>query len=915
MDIHRARFVPYPPSTINALAFSRSSDKGGSGGKPAPLRLAIGRANGDIEIWNPLKGAWAHETTFPGGNGRTIEGLVWTQEPDEVDADGKQVVGQLRLFSIGFSSAVTEWSLSTGLPLRQYSGNHSEIWCLAAQPRWQPAKKMKEQQGQEPVQSGEGWKGQNLVAGCADGSLAVLSTADNDLTFEKFVTRASAKKARCLSVTYQNRHTVVAGFADSTIRVYDVRKSSLLRNMSLGAGQPGGPREILVWAVRSLPNGNIVSGDSTGEVRFWDGKSYSLLQRVAGHESDVLDIVTSQDGHTVLSGGMDRRTVVYRQTGGEGAKKRWAKITHRRIHKHDVKTMAAFENNSMSVVVSGGVDVNPIITPLREFGRENHRNLPGVPQQPAVAGAPGQRLLVSWWDRDVNIWRIGRQHENSRKLVARIAIKGDDNITSAAITRDGKHLAVSTSVEVKVFELHPRNAEPHYGLRIRKIDLPQRRSTSGARIVRFSPDGRWLAIVTMRSEVLLVRVVRDQTSSSSSFALVTVELRRLHRKDSHRAGLDTYDRVITRAEFSPDSGVLVVGDLAGFLDSWVVEGHEDLTAPAVSTGSDTASLRSSSEDSDEDEEKHPTVVYGQHWICNPSGHLLPRLDSAPLVLSFRPSPSLAPHTQANGNPGLHPTRHNPLAHSHELPSGEHRLFVMSAQHHIYEFDVLAGRLSDWSRRNPTSSLPDEFRGVRDRAMGCVWDVTSDRQRYGSTQSLSNSVADGYKSMGRKRKRSTIQEDEEDVQEVEDLRRHTTGAGSKVPEQELKGLARKIRKIQGTDTDGSQWASLDERQAESLDDESGDETAALEVLRRGNDERSDGVEENAVATTNGTELAIADGTPKRSWWCSYKYRPILGIVAISDEGADEDSNKSLVETGREESERPLEVVLVERPLWI
>ncbi|KAK5077598.1 U3 small nucleolar RNA-associated protein, partial [Cryomyces antarcticus] len=104
---------------------------------------------------------------------------------------------------------------------------------------------MKDQQGQEPVQSGEEWKGQNLVAGCANGSLVVLSTADNDLTFEKFVTRASAKRARCLSVTYQNRHTVVAGFADSTIRVYDVRKSSLLRNMCLGAGQPGGPREIL----------------------------------------------------------------------------------------------------------------------------------------------------------------------------------------------------------------------------------------------------------------------------------------------------------------------------------------------------------------------------------------------------------------------------------------------------------------------------------------------------------------------------------------------------------------------------------------------------------------------------------------------------------------------------------------------
>src|SRR4051794_18461089 len=103
MNIHRCRFVPYPPSTINALAFSHPSTNSRKGGPPSTLRLAVGRANGDIDIWNPLKGAWFHETTLKGGKDRSIEGLAWAQEPDEEDENGAILDGKLRLFSIGYS--------------------------------------------------------------------------------------------------------------------------------------------------------------------------------------------------------------------------------------------------------------------------------------------------------------------------------------------------------------------------------------------------------------------------------------------------------------------------------------------------------------------------------------------------------------------------------------------------------------------------------------------------------------------------------------------------------------------------------------------------------------------------------------------------------------------------------------------
>lgn len=351
MDIHRCRFVPYPASTINALAFSHPSTPKESINALLNLRLAIGRANGNIEIWNPQKGTWVQEIILRGGKERSIEGLVWTHDLEEEDQDGKKVPGKLRLFSVGYSTVITEWDLALGKPMRHSGGNYGEIWCMAVQPRWQPPTKP------TPEGNGNGACEQHIAVGCADGTLVLHSTADGDLQFLRTLARPSGKKSRVLSIAYLGRNRIVAGYADSTIRIYDIYTGRQISSMSLGAGKSGGPSEILVWSVKSLPNGNIVSGDSTGEVRFWDGKTFTSLQRIKSHKEDVLALAVSSDGSIVFSGGMDRRTTMYRQTGdsGKGRSQRWAEISHQRYHAHDVKVMSTFESKDLSVVASGGM--------------------------------------------------------------------------------------------------------------------------------------------------------------------------------------------------------------------------------------------------------------------------------------------------------------------------------------------------------------------------------------------------------------------------------------------------------------------------------------------------------------------------------------------------------------------------------
>jgi U3 small nucleolar RNA-associated protein 4 len=343
MDVHRCRFLPYPPSAINAVAFSHPKTRSA---KQAQLaRLAVGRTNGDIEIWNPANGAWHQELVIRGGKDRSVDGLVWVNESDQDLGDGKILLGKSRLFSIGYTSTVTEWDLEKGKPKRHASGQHGDIWCIAAQ----PAAAADKAQANGALQETQG--ANKLIAGTIDGELVIYSLEDDDLRFQRVVVKSPTKRAQMVSITFQSRKVVIVGCSDSTVRAYDITKGTLLRRMTLGSDLVGGSKDIIVWSVRCLPNGDIVSGDSTGQICIWDGKTYTQAQRLQSHKQDILSLAVSADGTSIVSGGMDRRTVLHKKTG---TNHRWAKVVGRKYHDHDVKSMASFEQGRINVVVSGG---------------------------------------------------------------------------------------------------------------------------------------------------------------------------------------------------------------------------------------------------------------------------------------------------------------------------------------------------------------------------------------------------------------------------------------------------------------------------------------------------------------------------------------------------------------------------------
>ncbi|KAF5609041.1 UTP4-u3 snoRNP [Fusarium subglutinans] len=863
MDIHRCRFVPYKPSAINAIAFSHPKTR--SAVQANLARLAIGRANGDIEIWNPTNGSWNQELIIPGGKDRSVDGLVWVNEPDQDLGEGRVAAGKSRLFSIGYTSTVTEWDLETGRPKRHASGQHGDIWCMAAQ----PAGSDKVTLGADPQDPTK------LIAGTIDGELVMYSIEDDDLRFQRVLVRSPTKKAQMVSITFQSRRVAIVGCSDSTIRAYDITKGHMLRRMTLGSDLVGGSKDIIVWSVKCLPNGNIVSGDSTGQVCIWDGKTYTQSQRIQSHKQDVLSLAISADGTSILSGGMDRRTILYKQNNGAGS--RWAKAWGRRYHDHDVKSMASFESGRISVIVSGGPDANPVVVPLKEMGRENHRMMPSLPQQAPLLSAPKARFVVSWWDREVHIWLLRRSANDmlnsageevdinqNRKLIKTIVVKGDSNITSATIDDEGSLLIVATAIDVKAFRLEHQEPIKPSDVKVSSSELPSKLAGVGAIKVQLSPNAQWLCAIQEGSRVVMAALDPVSPRTSLIFSPHVQRLTRLRRQIPRyilNGGLGSYDRTITQIAFSPDSKMLAASDIAGYIDTWILSDGEK-TKPE-----DDASSSSESDSSDEEEEQSSQNV--EKWVRNPSAKLLPKLHSTATVLSFSadvPRTKISPRASPDGING---------SSDHV---DDYTLLAITSSWNLLTFHPLQGSLTPWSRRHARKDLPAPVQDLLDLAKGVFWqgsrawiygvsfllmlDLAQDLPKPVDGE-ISESTAPGKQGLKRKRTGPS------------------TGAGGRM---EVGAIApSQIRKHTA-----GQWDDIDMEDAPRPEDANSDDEAdqpegELAQLRNRRDV--------------GKDLEVAEtGGERKSWWMTFKYRPIFGVVPLST------------------ASQPLEIALVERPTW-
>lgn len=521
MDIHRCRFVDYTPHTITATKFSHKSSA--SAPIPGDLRLAVGRSNGDIEIWNPRYN-WTHELTLPGSNGRSIEGLCWSTQENETP----------RLFSIGGSTYITEWDLKTLKPLTNYDCNAGIIWSIDTS------------------------KDNNrLSVGCDDGSVVIIDISGGIGSLEHDII-CQRQDSRVLSIQWFKNELVVGGCADGRIRSWSTAGETKGRLSSTMRVDKSKTESTLVWSIIILAEKRqIVSGDSTGSIKFWDLDNFSLLQSFKVHDADVLCLSADINEEKVFTGGVDRKIHQFNLLTTKNSYK-WIHNFNRLLHSNDIRSISIFESKGINFLVSGGVERSIVIQSIQQFHDGKYKKLFINQQRSNVVLNEEKKLAVMFQDQIVKIWKV---IVGKHKLVAKLNLAEEENITSVDINDDASLLVVSRLTSVRVFQLI-EDLETH------KFKVSKFRDDNfdglieGAKIVKLYSNNK-LLVLTPDEEIYKFDIDISQKTITLDDEIELVET----ETKAHEL---SYSNSVNNLIISPDESKLVLSRFNGCIEVYAL---------------------------------------------------------------------------------------------------------------------------------------------------------------------------------------------------------------------------------------------------------------------------------------------------------------------------------------------------------
>ena len=234
------------------------------------------------------------------------------------------------------------------------------------------------------------------------------------------------------------------------------------------------------------------------------------------HGADVLCLAIGPDGTTVFTSGVDQKIVQFTylsSTPGSSsstlgaAASRWIISASRRMHSHDVRSLAMWPPYRplppvyrrklapgapfiAPILVSGGLDmsvvltpclpastttsalaarvVNPLATSVATTFEDSHYRR--IPYLSAVSIARGARLVSCMHETGLNIWRVlsipstamiidGKDNSTdpdfrvSWESVLEMQLNVQTNLVASALSDDGRWLVVSDLYETRLFEL------------------------------------------------------------------------------------------------------------------------------------------------------------------------------------------------------------------------------------------------------------------------------------------------------------------------------------------------------------------------------------------------------------------------------------------------------------------------------
>lgn len=503
--LHRARFVEWQPSAVVALT---SSDDGS-------LTVAA-RENGDVELYDVsnfqlLRRIPGHVDASP-----TSIALVASDE--------KSVEG-CRLFTAGLDGTIVEYDLENCCSASITDGNGGAIWSVALspgsksqsqpQPQPQPTSEAipngvghrsvpykephndadnnsssSSDENEDEQNTHDGLSGQNspqkssiLAAACDDGSVK-LFTVEYGLPGVVYSKSLPRVEGRTLAVAWHpSAEFLVSGGTDGCIHVWEVASGREVLRITVGDGTG---REVCIWSLLVLPDGSIVSGDSVGNVCFWDGRFGTLISRFDRHAADVLAMAASPDGSVVFAAGVDPQIGVFKKLKGGTSgpdSQSWAFLSAKRTHTHDVRAMCISQHGIHTQIKGGGDptgglggtlftgsnDTQLFAHSVDRFLKQHPLPVNSCPQPPLFgAGMMKWPWLLVANRNEVDIWKLAGPPRDTtqgvvgngltpphavQKHLVHLVNRSGDYINAVACSPGGEYIAFSDTKSLRCLKV------------------------------------------------------------------------------------------------------------------------------------------------------------------------------------------------------------------------------------------------------------------------------------------------------------------------------------------------------------------------------------------------------------------------------------------------------------------------------
>jgi U3 small nucleolar RNA-associated protein 4 len=105
-----------------------------------------------------------------------------------------------------------------------------------------------------------------MALACEDGSIKIVKIKKGAIQLQR--TLAKMVGVRCLSVEVAEDDSFIYGsYSDGSIRKWELETGNCILHASKTKKSQS---ECLIWCLKLVPNGNLISGDSLGEVTVWE---------------------------------------------------------------------------------------------------------------------------------------------------------------------------------------------------------------------------------------------------------------------------------------------------------------------------------------------------------------------------------------------------------------------------------------------------------------------------------------------------------------------------------------------------------------------------------------------------------------------------------------------------------------------